>query len=410
MSDYKGIAYLRFKLSLKSQRVRTRYEYYHMKNSLEDLGEMIPPNYRWLRPVLGWCAKSVDTLADRIVFDEFVNDNFYLGEIFANNNRDVLFDSAVLSALISSCCFVYISADESGYPRLQVIDSGNATGIIDPITNMLKEGYAVLERDDNGNAITEAYFTAEQTVIYRKGYEPEMYENPAPYPLLVPVIYRPDAVRPFGHSRITRACMELVQEALRTLRRSEISAEFYSFPQKYILGLSTKAEQIDKWGATMSSLLTFTKDDEGDRPALGQFQQQSMTPYFDQLKAIASLFAGETGLTLDDLGFSTSNPASSEAIRAAHENLRLTARKAQRTFGSCFLNVAYLAACVRDGQAYQRFAFSSVKPVWLPIFEPDAAALSGVGDAILKINQAVPDYLGARNIKQLTGIEGENNG
>jgi Protein of unknown function (DUF1483). len=56
----------------------------------------------------------------------------------------------------------------------------------------------------------------------------------------------------------------------------------------------------------------------------------------------ASLFAGETGLTLDDLGFVTSNPSSEGAIRAAHENLRLTARKAQRTFGTGFLNAAYL--------------------------------------------------------------------
>lgn len=167
---------------------------------------------------------------------------------------------------------------------------------------------------------------------------------------------------------------------------------------------------MDKWGATMSSLLTITKDDDGGNPTVGQFQQQSMSPYSEQLKSIASLFAGETGLTLDDLGFATSNPASCEAIRAAHENLRLTARKAQRTFGSGFLNVAYLAACVRDNTAYMRYAFSDIKPQWLPIFEPDSAALSGVGDAILKINQAVPDYLGAKGIRQLTGIEGENNG
>ena len=363
-----------------------------------------------MRPVLGWCAKAVDTLADRIVFDSFEDNTFYVNEIFDNNNRDVFFDSAILSALVSSCCFVYISADETGYPRLQVIDGSNATGIIDPITNMLREGYAVLDRDNNFNPTIEAYFTAEQTEIYRRGYDVEIYDNPAPYPLLVPIIYRPDAVRPFGHSRISRACMELVQEAMRTLRRSEVSAEFYSFPQKYILGLSDDAEKMDKWGATMSSLLTITKDDDGGNPTVGQFQQQSMSPYSEQLKSIASLFAGETGLTLDDLGFATSNPASCEAIRAAHENLRLTARKAQRTFGSGFLNVAYLAACVRDNTAYMRYAFSDIKPQWLPIFEPDSAALSGVGDAILKINQAVPDYLGAKGIRQLTGIEGENNG
>lgn len=204
--------------------------------------------------------------------------------------------------------------------------------------------------------------------------------------------------------------MQLTQSALRTLRRSEVSAEFYSFPQKYVLGLSEEAEQMEKWQASMSSFLDFRKDDEGDMPTVGQFQQQSMTPFTEQLKSIASLFAGETGLTLDDLGFATSNPASCEAIKAAHENLRLTARKAQRTFGSGFLNVGYLAACVRDNMPYRRDRFYLTKPTWAPIFEPDAAALSGLGDAIYKINEAFPGYLGERSVKQITGLEGEDNG
>lgn len=406
MSEYKGMAYLKKKLSSKASRVNVRYDYYHMKNGLTDMGKMIPPSYNWMRPVLGWCAKAVDTLADRIVFDSFEDNTFYVNEIFDNNNRDVFFDSAILSALVSSCCFVYISADETGYPRLQVIDGSNATGIIDPITNMLREGYAVLDRDNNFNPTIEAYFTAEQTEIYRRGYDVEIYDNPAPYPLLVPIIYRPDAKRPFGHSRISRACIAYTQTALRTIKRSEVSAEFYSFPQKYVLGLSEDAEFNNRL-ATISSFLNFTKDGDGDHPIVGQFQQQSMTPYTEQLRTLASLFAGETGLTLDDLGFATENPSSAEAIKAGHENLRLTARKAQRTFGTGLLNVGYLAVCIRDRYAYQRDAFRDTKVAWLPIFEPDAAALSGVGDAILKINQAVPDYLGARNIKALTGMESD---
>lgn len=121
----------------------------------------------------------------------------------------------------------------------------------------------------------------------------------------------------------------------------------------------------------------------------------------------ASVFAGETGLTLDDLGFTSANPSSYDAIRASHENLRLTARKAQRTFGTGFLNAAYLAACVRDNKEYDRRAFAAVKPSWQPVFEPDAAALGVLGDAILKINQAAPDFLGAESIKSLTGLEGD---
>lgn len=400
-----GIDYLRRRLADKQTRVLLRYKYYEMKNNAQDFSSLAPEKFKGLKETVGWCAKAVDSLADRLQFDEFQNDEFNLSEIFLSNNQDILIDSAVLSALISACSFVYIRED-NGYPRLQVIDGSNATGIIDPVTNLLTEGYAVLERDSMGVVKTEAYFMAGMTEIYSHGVLVQRIPNAAPYALLVPIIYRPDAKRPFGHSRISRACIAYTQTALRTIKRSEVSAEFYSSPQKYVLGLSEDAEFNNRL-ATISSFLNFTKDGDGDHPIVGQFQQQSMTPYTEQLRTLASLFAGETGLTLDDLGFATENPSSAEAIKAGHENLRLTARKAQRTFGTGLLNVGYLAVCIRDRYAYQRDAFRDTKVAWLPIFEPDAAALSGVGDAILKINQAVPDYLGARNIKALTGMESD---
>ena len=406
MAEYKGIGYLRNKLAVKRLRVDTRYKYYEMKNITRQIGMTDIKELYWLKETLGWCGKAVDSLADRLVFNSFENDNFDVTEIFSMNNPDTFFDSAILSALISSCCFVYISADETGYPRLQVIDGSNATGIIDPITGLLKEGYAVLERDEKECPTTEAYFKKGITEIVRKGQsKTQIIRNGAPYPLLVPIIYRPDAKRPFGHSRISRACMSITDSALRTLKRSEISAEFYSFPQKYITGLSEDAETIDKWKATISSFMSFTKDEDGDSPKLGQFTQQSMSPYVEQLRMHASLFAGETGLTLDDLGFPSDNPSSAESIKASHENLRLTARKAQRTFGSGFLNVGYLAACLRDDFQYERRQLYLTKPMWEPIFEPDAAMLSSIGDGAIKINQAVPGYFGKDNLRYMTGID-----
>ena len=406
--EYKGINYLREKLAQKRSRVLLRYKYYEMKNTIQDYDGLIPEQFRSLREVLGWCAKAVDTLADRVVFDRFANDDFLLNEIFDFNNRDIFIDSAILSGLISACSFIYISEDDDGYPRLQVIDGGNATGVIDPITNMLSEGYAVLERDDNGTATIEAYLVAGRTEYYYKGNaKPEIVYNNAPYALLVPMINRPDAARPFGHSRISRACMNLTQTALRTLKRSEVSAEFYSFPQKYVLGMEGKAEFNNRM-ATLSSFLRIDQDRNGNKPAVGQFSQQSMAPYIEQLKSIASLFAAETGLTLDDLGFTTANPMSAEAIKASHENLRLTARKAQRTFGSGLLNTGYLAACVRDKTEFDRKAFCGVKPLWAPIFEPDGSSLGALGDAVYKINEVVPGYIDSSAIRQLTGLEGGN--
>lgn len=404
MSELKGMGYLRRRLEQKRLRVLTRYKYYEMKNAVQYFRGIIPRDFMWMAQTLGWCGKAVDALADRLVFREFREDNFELYPIFQMNNADVLFDSAVLSAMISSCCFIYISADVSGYPRMQVVDGSNATGIMDPITGLLKEGYAVIDRDDNDRVKTEAYFTAGKTEYYQGGKLIRVDANHAPWPLLVPIVNRPDARRQFGHSRISRACMGLQQGALRTLFRSEVSAEFYSFPQKYVTGLDADAEEMDKWKATISSFLRFDKDEAGDSPKLGQFAQASMSPYTEQLRTFAAMFAGETGLTLDDLGFVTDNPSSAEAIKASHENLRLAARKAQRTFGSGFLNAGYLAACVRDKFAYRREQIYMTRPVWEPVFEPDAAMLSGIGDGIGKINGAVPGYIGRNALQDLTGI------
>lgn len=405
MVEHKGRAYLQRCLVAKRTRVLLRYKYYEMKNGIKYFKTIIPPEFMYMAETLGWCGKAVDSLADRLSFREFKNDNFDLNTIFAMNNFDILPDSAMLSALIASCCFVYISEDADGYPRLQVIDGGNATGRIDPITGLLIEGYAVLERDEYDSVSMDAYFAAGRTEYYRGNQLIRVDTNPAPYPLLVPIIYRPDAIRPFGHSRISRSCMNLMQGAIRTLLRSEVSAEFYSFPQKYATGLSQDTEEMDKWKAFISSFLTFTKDEDGDSPKLGQFTQQSMSPFTEQLRTFASLFAGETGLTTDDLGFVTDNPSSAEAIKASHENLRLLARKAQKTFGSGFLNVGYLAACVRDDFPYKRQQFYLTRAAWEPVFEPDAAMLSGIGDGIGKINQAVPGYFGKGNLRDMIGVD-----
>jgi hypothetical protein len=405
MESLKGIDYLRNKLDERRRRVLYRYKQYDMKYQDYDLGLTIPPELRArYKAVLGWSAKAVDALADRLVFREFANDNFNLNEIFQMNNPDTFFDSAVLTALIASCSFVYISPGDDPVPRLQVIDGSEATGIIDPITGLLSEGYAVLHRDDNGNPDLEAYFTPNR--IDYVGGDVTAVEHEVPYPLLVPIIHRPDAIRPFGRSRITRAVTYWQKYAKRTLERADITAEFYSFPQKWVVGLSQDAEPMETWKATISSMLQFSKDSDGDAPKLGQFTTPSMSPFTEQLRTAAAGFAGETGLTLDDLGFVSDNPSSAEAIKASHETLRVAARKAQRTFGSGFLNVGYLAACLRDGFPYQRSQLYLTTPKWEPIFEPDASTMSLVGDGAIKINQAIPGYFDGDSLRDLTGIKG----
>jgi hypothetical protein len=412
MNELKGVAYLERKLTSKRSRVLLRYNYYEQKAIASDLGISTPKGLEWLNSINGWCSKAVDSLADRLQFDKFDNDYFDFETMFNQNNPDIFFDDSILSALISSCCFVLITKGEKNdlgqRIRFQVIDGGNATGIIDDFTKLLTEGYAVLKRDDNGNVKRYAYCTAGKTEIYEGGKLIATETFNSKYCALVPIIYKPDSKREFGHSRISRACMDYARQAMRTVKRMEISAEFYSFPQKYITGLSQDAEDLDKWKSAMSAMLAFTKDEEGDRPTIGQFQTGSMAPHVEQIKSIASMFAGETGLTLDDLGFVTSNPSSAEAIKAGHESLRLIATKAQRCFGVGFKNVGYIGACIRDNTAYLREEVFNTKVIWKPTFEPDAQMLSAIGDGVLKLNQAMENggsFIDGEKMRRLTGIE-----
>ena len=125
--NYKGIPYLQNKLIEKRARVLLRYCYFDMKNLTFDFGISTPPELKYWNSVVGWCSKGVESLADRLELIGFRDDVFNLAQIYDLNNKDVLFDSAILGALIASCNFIYVSEDESGFPRLQVIEAANFT-------------------------------------------------------------------------------------------------------------------------------------------------------------------------------------------------------------------------------------------------------------------------------------------
>lgn len=400
-----SLEYLREKLNVKQKRVKLRYDYYEQKNLHDDPSPVISQrdlyNYK---STLGWCTKAVDNLADRLSFAGFEQDDLNAWSIFKMNSKDIFFDSAIRSALISSCSFVYISVGDDEEIRLQVIDGKNATGNIDPRTFILTEGYAILDRDEMGTPTLEAYFTSEETVYIENGEPSYSIPNPTGYPLLVPIIYKPSDKRPFGHSRITRTCMDEMDQARFCLTRAAVTGEFGTIPQKYILGLSPDAE-FDTLKNSYKAFLAIDKDIDGDKPVVGQFQQLSMAPHIDSFDMHVRNFAAETGLAPEDLGYHEGNsPTSSEAIKASHSELNRIAKKAQEYFSVGFVNVALVSASLRDETHYKRSIIADLVPVWNPIFEMDNAAMSSFGDGIIKISQAIPDAITPKLVKRMTGL------
>lgn len=80
-----------------------------------------------------------------------------------------------------------------------------------------------------------------------------------------------------------------IQNKIRiVLSGADITAEFYSWSQRYIVGLSDDAE-FDTKKASLSSFLAIGSNGS-DKPTLGQFNQQSMAPHIDQFKMYVAAF------------------------------------------------------------------------------------------------------------------------
>lgn len=404
---YYGKGYLISKLNTVSGHVKRRYSYYKMKNENDLLSIAIPLDVmKRFRSRLGWCTKAVDLLGDRLAINRFKNDTYGMQGIYADNNADVLFSSAIKGALISGCDFIYIYQND-GNVKMQVIGGRNATGILDDTTHLLTEGYAVLKRNqENDSVLLDAYFTPEYTEYtdYQTN-ETWTIPNRTGNCLLVPIINHPEeGDRQFGCSRISRAMMNVQDKAEKLMTETAVLAEVNSWPQKWISGLA-EGTDVDVMRATFSSMLRFGKDDDGDRPTLGQFTQMSFNDHIALFDSYVSDFSGISSLTRDDLGYVTENPSSAESKKAALESLRVTASQCQRDFSIGFLNAGYVAACLRDDEAYTRNLIKDTKILWKPLVEPDATTLSSIGDGIIKINQAIPGYFTSENISDLLGIE-----
>lgn len=379
---------LRAKLGTKQTWIQCKYDAYEQKHLPLDPSPIIPAKDKCdYLSTLGWCTEAVDELANRLVVDSLENDNYGMWNIFEQNNRDILFDSAIKSALISACSFIYIiKNDDDEIVKLQLIDGHNATGTIDPSTFLLKEGYAILDVDELGNPILEAYFLPNETIYFDKTQRAEIHiANPTGYPLLVPIIYRPDADRrPFGQSRISKAMIDLQNKARNTVTCMEVAREFGAFPQKWVVGLSQNAE-FDTLKNAYKSILAIDKDEDGDKVTVGQFAQLSLSSYLAQFQAYRTEFEKHAGLD-------------------SKEHLETIANGAQRTFGSGLVNVGLVSASLRDNTHYNRSLLSETKVIWKPVYALDTMSLSSFGDAIIKINQSVPDAIDAKTISLLTGL------
>jgi len=351
----------------KQRRNILRRKYYDSKQIVQQLGIAVPPQFEVLETVMGWPAKAVDILDRRVNFEGLVvagesSGPFGLDEIFADNAIEVESSQAHTAAFKYACSFLPVTRGDvqSGEPEVLITPRSamDMTGLWDTRRRMLASALSVTERTDGQVSEFIAYFH-DKVVTARNTARGWVADSSVAHKLRrVPVAllpYKPDLDRPFGKSKISRTVMSLTDQAVRTMLRTELSAEFYSSPQRAYFNVVADAFQaVDgsvKTGfeTAISKALVFGPNEDGmPAPSAMQFPQMTMQPHTDMLRQIAANFAGEANIPVNSLGIIHENPASDAAMQTAYLDLVQDAERCHTTFGAGYVAAGQFAVMIRE--------------------------------------------------------------
>lgn len=394
----------------KTSKVTDKYAYYNADNDVRDFGISTPKKMIHHRPGIGWASRAVNTLSDRVEFDGFANDNFGINQLFEDMNAASVLSKGKHDAFIAGCAFVAIAdAEEESLTKKKLIPftAMEATGKVDQKTGLLKYGLAVTKWKPSSSKTLGAIpcdyilFTTQFTSIFIDGNLEDVVFNPTGRCLLHPLTHRSSADRPLGKSRITNTVRRIVQEVARLKRRSEIAQEFYSTPQRYMNGLAEGAEKDPKLDSAIGLVWTTTKDEEGEKPEIGQLPQMAIDGFVEAKKDYARDFCAETALTLRNLGYETGNPTSAESLTAMSDDLLLEAQNSQAEMGEQIKQIAITLRLALDGNNEIPSTLKTLTPSWKPVFQLDVGA---AGDALFKLLSAMPELAGTVQAYRMLGF------
>lgn len=393
-----------------------RNRYYDGKVKPRTLGLSIPDNLD-VRVSCGWAAKAVDELARLSRFDSFVStgDISDLDAVLRANSFDSKLDKSVTSELKHGCSFASVGkrADGSTYVNFHSTLTGAAvwdTDLEHIAYGMVISGYDLDASGSYRPSSVILHTDTDAVTITRHGSRWYAdYSNSRHImgrPMMEPLVYRPDNDKPLGRSRISQPVMDTIDLFLAESVRVAVSSEFYSVPQRYMLGVSD--EQYDslvdnKWKAYIGSMLLATSDPEtGDKPTVGQFPQMTMEPHITYMRSLAEQFSQVTNIPVAYLGVTHDNPESAEAMQVAKEPLVAEAESLNAGNTPSLLNIAAMALAVERNVPFSDVDMSGVDVHYA---NPSTVSIAASADAAVKIVSADPSFAGTDVFYEMLGFD-----
>lgn len=403
--------------------------YYDMKNSLKDLGISIPESMINVNCVVGWCKKAVDAHAVRSIFDGFAfdgTDDGVLNALVRKNRLGLLYNRLCRSQMVHGVAAMTCMEGDDGHPKVRAFSANQFAALWNKDLDRIDCGIVLLDCDRKGNPTRYvAHFDDAVLVIERNPddtssdpWSCSQTLNDLGRPTMEIFSYDPDLDRPLGHSLISPEVQGIVDKAMRDVFRMDVGAEFFTFPQRYVLGAAddlfsappdedSEEEPISndyaKFRAYIGAFLAISKDEDGDVPSVGQFAASPAENFTHMFENDAQRFSGATNVPLGQLGVLSNTYTSSDALSTANDPLILEVESLNANNSAALEEIARMMMAIEGGITIGELDAQqdSVQTLWR---DPSMPTLSARADAWTKLASADPSIVGTDVYYEKVGL------
>lgn len=213
------------------------------------------------------------------------------------------------------------------------------------------------------------------------------------------IFYRADGAHPNGASRLSPAIRSCIRSASRNKMRAEIAASFYAFPQRIFNGAweeldRSVAEGLKTFTQGATTLAILPQGPQGEKLEIKDLPAADFTPFISMQKELATEVASGFGIAFSDLGVTTDQAQSADAIYALKEGLSVAITAWEQEITSPLQ--AMLVRCAEIAGLEE--------PPTLSWQEPALPSKSSAADAAIKLVSAFPALKDSRAVLAWAGL------
>lgn len=408
-----------------------RVALYEGSNKVRHLDIAVPPGpLQDIKVVAGWGGSAIDIINERLGWDEWVSPGDLLGldTVFEDNHLEDVIDKTTIDSLTCGTGFVIVGTGDPDNLEPEILVTAASPADCTILWDYrARRGLAALDRtvNDRGTVVAETLYLSQQaipgqvaqTIQLARNSDGRMViidrnEHDMPF---IPVTRMPNRGRThkeWGRSELTPAVRYFNDAAVRTLLGMEINREFYTTPQRWLMGADESAfededgRKVSAWESVIGKMLAIPRarveneetglEEWGDTPTVGQFTAAPPTPYIEQVRFYSQEFGREIGVPASYLGFITENPASADAIRAGEQRLTARTKRRMRGLTMPWRQVARNVVMVRDGEAKMTAALDTLRKITPNWSDPSVTTPTAAVDEAIKLtsgdNPIVPPH------------------